>query len=92
MSLPLYIPALSINPVGWAILGAASVLTYKAGKKAGLKSQDDVEKPGLGDRAIKCSMKTFYRVKKSAEETFYKNSEKYSAMWQEARSEVKTRE
>jgi len=90
MSLPLYVPALSTNPVGWVILGAASVLTYKAGKKAGLKNQEDVEKPGLGDRAIKCSMKTFYRIKTSAGETFSKNSEKYSSMWQEARAEVKT--
>lgn len=35
MAIPaLYIPALSSNPVGWAILGAAGYLTYRAGKKS----------------------------------------------------------
>lgn len=87
MSVPV-VPIVTTNPVGWAILGTAGFLTYKAGKKAGLKDTEEIDKPGLGDRAVKGAMKTFYRTKKSLGKTLSKTSEKYASMWHDAQEEV----
>lgn len=89
MSVPVYAPALTVNPLGWAVIGAAGYVTYKAGKKAGTDPQEKVDKPGLADRAVKGAMKTVYRAKKSVGEAFGKSREKYSSMWNEATEEVK---
>ncbi len=92
MSVPVYAPALTVNPLGWAVIGAAGYLTYKAGKKAGAGSQEKAVTPGLADRAVKGAMKTVYRAKKSVSESFGKSREKYSSMWNEAQEEVKAAE
>ncbi len=85
-------PILSFNPIGWAILGAAGFLTYKAGKKAGLNPESDIETPNMADRAVKGAMKTAYKTKKCVEEGLTGAKEKYGAMWAEAREEVITPE
>lgn len=89
MSTPI-LPIVTSNPIGWAVLGVAGVLTYKAGKSSGLKGADDVDTPGIGDRTVKGMMKTFYRTKKRVGDAFSKTGEKYSAMWNEAREEINT--
>ncbi len=85
---PFYAPALTTNPLGWAFLGAAGFITYKLGKKSGLKAEEQLDKPSLGDRAVKGAMKTAYKATKSAEAALAKAGEKYSAMWGEAKSEA----
>ncbi len=88
MSVPFYTP-LTTNPLGWAFLGAAGFVAYKMGKKSGLHAEEsaDVDTPSLGDRVVKGAMKTAYKAKKSAESSLAKAGEKYSAMWDEAKSE-----
>ncbi len=86
MSVP--VPVLGTNPVGLTILGVAGFLTYKAGKKAGHKSEKTVDQPGLADKTIKGAMKAAYRAQKSVAQTFGGTKEKYTGMWKEARSEV----
>ena len=81
-------PLLTTNPVGWAILGAAGYLTYKAGKKAGLKGEEQIEKEGLADRVVKGAMKTAYKAKMKVDESLSSSKEKYSEMWNEAQAEV----
>lgn len=82
-----YVPVLTTNPVGWAVLGVAGYLTYKAGKKAGLKD-DAVEKESLADRAVKGAMKTAYKAKMKVDESLAETKEKYGEMWQEAQAEA----
>lgn len=83
-----YLPLLTTNPLGWAVLGAAGYLTYKAGKKSGLKDEDQVEREGLADRAVKGAMKTAYKAKMKVGESLSSTKEKYSGMWDEAQDEV----
>lgn len=79
-----------VNPVvGWAVIGTAGFVTYKLGKRSGLKGVDAPDRPGLKDRALKGAMKTVYRARKGMGEAFGKSREKYGAMWAEARDEVK---
>ena len=84
-----FIPLLS-NPVGWAILGGAGYLAYKAGKKAGLKNNEDIPTEGLYDKTVKGAMKTAYKTKMKVEDSLGKTKEKYSTMWDEAQNEVKS--
>lgn len=89
MTLPVvYLPLLTTNPVGWAILGAAGYLTYRAGKKVGLKSDKQIEKESLADRAVKGAMKTAYKAKMKVDESLSCTKEKYSEMWNEAQAEA----
>ncbi len=83
-----YTPLLTTNPVGWAVLGAVGYLTYKAGKKTGLKDEEAVEKEGFADRAVKGAMKTAYKAKMKVGESMSSTKEKYSDMWNEAQDEV----
>lgn len=83
-----FLPLLTTNPVGWAVLGAAGYLTYKAGKKSALKSDDQIEKESLIDRAVKGTMKTAYKAKIKADESLSSAKGKYSSMWDEAQDEV----
>lgn len=89
MSLPI-ISYVAASPVGLAVIGVAGFLSYRAGKNAGMKSVDEFDKPGLGDRTVKGAMKAFYRTKKSVGNTFSKTGDKYSAMWQDVQEEVNT--
>ena len=84
MSIPVVAVA---NPVGWAVLGAAGYLTYKAGKKAGKKTEEDITKTGLCDRVVKGAMKTAYKTKKSISEGMGKAKEKYGTLWTEVKTE-----
>lgn len=84
----MYVPLLSSNPVGWAILGTAGYLAYRAGKKAGIKDENTVEKASLADSSIKGAMKTAYKTKIKVDETLGKTKEKYSEMWNDARTDV----
>ncbi|PIE68235.1 MAG: hypothetical protein CSA21_08550, partial [Deltaproteobacteria bacterium] len=71
------------------VIGAAGYLTYKAGKKAGLKSeQESVEKVNLCDRTVKGAMKAAYKAKMKVDESLSSTKDKYSDMWNEAREEV----
>lgn len=83
-----YLPLLTTNPLGWAVLGAAGYLTYKAGKKSGLKDEEQVGQEGLADRAVKGAMKTAYKAKMKVGESLSSTKEKYSEMWDEAQDEV----
>lgn len=85
-----YIPLLTTNPVGWAILGTAGFLAYKAGKKAGLKEDENVEKESMVDCSIKGAMKTAYKAKMKVDESLNKSKSKYSEMWDEARTDVES--
>lgn len=82
------VPILASNPIGWAIIGAAGFLTYKVGKRSGLKTEEELDKPGITDRAIKGVMKTVYRTQKSVGEGLQGTKVKYGTMWAEAQSEV----
>jgi len=88
---PACIPLLTTNPVGWAILGVAGYLTYKAGKKSGQKSEERVDQPSLCDRAVKGAMKTACKAKIKVDESLAGAKDKYSAMWHEAREEASTK-
>ena len=85
------IPLATTNVIGWTAIGVAGVVTYKAGKKAGLKNPEEtveaVEKPGLGDRALKGAMKAFYRTQKTVGSAFSKGGEKMTTMWEEVKAE-----
>ena len=83
-----YLPLLTTNPLGWAVLGAAGYLTYKAGKKSGLKDEEQVGQEGFADRAVKGAMKTAYKAKMKVGESLSGTKEKYSEMWNEAQDEV----
>lgn len=90
MAVPaVYLPLLS-NPVGWLVLGGAGYLAYKAGKSAGKKSEEDVEKTCMYDRGIKGAMKAAYKTKMKVEDSFGKTKEKYSTMWDEVQDEIKS--
>lgn len=83
-----YLPLLTTNPLGWAALGAVGYLTYKVGKKSGLKDEEQVGKESLADRAIKGAMKTAYKAKMKVGESMSSSKEKYSEMWNEAQAET----
>lgn len=83
-----YVPVLTTNPVGWAVLGLAGYLTYKAGKKSGLKGEEGLEKESLADRAVKGAMKTAYKAKMKVDETLSETKDKYGELWQEAQAEA----
>ena len=85
----LYTPLLATNPVGWLVLGAAGYLTYKVGKKSGLKSEKTAEHENLADRATKGAMKTAYKAKMKVGESLSKTREKYSTMWNDVQAETK---
>ena len=77
------------HPVGWIVLGTAGFLTYKAGKKSGLKNSDDVTKTSFSDRVVKGAMKTVYKTQKNVSQAFFwKTKEKYGAMWSEVQAEA----
>ncbi len=83
-----FLPLLTTNPLGWAVLGAAGYLTYKAGKKAGQKSDDQLESGSLVDRVLKSTMKTAYKTKIRVDESLSSAKDKYFTMWDQAQDEV----
>jgi hypothetical protein len=82
------VPVLTTNPLGWAVLGVAGYLTYRAGKRSALKQDAALDRPSLGDRAVKGAMKTVYRAKMQVDESLSKTREKYAGMWQEAKADI----
>ncbi len=82
------VPLLTSNPVGWAVLGVAGYLTYKAGKKAGRRSVEQVDKECLSDRAVKGAMKTIYKAKLKTDAMLSSTRDKYGEMWKEAQAEA----
>lgn len=84
----LAVPVLVTNPVGWAVLGASGYLLYKAGKKSGAAAEEGVDQPSLADRTIKGAMKTAYKTKSKIDASLSKTKDKYSEMWEEARTEA----
>ncbi|WP_320041863.1 hypothetical protein [uncultured Desulfobacter sp.] len=87
MSAPLSAPFVA-SPVGWVVLGAAGYITYKAGKKAGKKAEEDITKPSLYDRVVKGTMKAAYKTQKCVSESLGKAKDKYGTMWTEAKTEA----
>jgi hypothetical protein len=85
-----YLPALTTNPVGWAVLGVAGYLAFAAGRKAGRRSQEVIEQESLTDRAVKGAMKSAYKTKLKGDAVLADAREKYGTMWQEARAEVRS--
>lgn len=83
-----FTPLLLTNPLGWAIVGTAGYLTYRSGKKSGLQAEEQVEQPGLCDRAIKGTIKTAYKAKSKVENSLSATKDKYSGMWAEAKEDV----
>ena len=81
------IPLLTNNPVGWLAFGAAGYLTYRIGKKIGLKSNENPDRVNLADRAVKGAMKTAYKARAKIGKSLSKTREKYSGMWDEVQSE-----
>ncbi len=88
MAYPTLLLPLVSNPVGWAVLGTAGYLTYRAGKKAGLKNEENVAQESVCDRAVKGAMKTAYKAKMKVDNSLSSTKEKYSSMWDEAQAEV----
>ncbi|PID75326.1 MAG: hypothetical protein CSA20_07790 [Deltaproteobacteria bacterium] len=86
----MYIPVLTTNPVGWAILGTAGYLAYKAGKKSGLKAEENLDKESMLDSSIKGAMKAAYKTKIKMEESLGKTKSKYSDMWNETKTGVES--
>lgn len=84
----LYLPVLGTNPIGLAVLGTAGYLAYRAGKKAGRKSEKNLDKEPLCDWAIKEAMKTAYKTKLKLDKNLAGTRDKYATMWGEAQSEV----
>lgn len=82
------IPLLTSNPLGWAVLGVAGYLTYQAGKKAGKRTVEQVDRECLADRAVKGAMKTAYKAKLKTDAMFSSTKEKYGEMWKEAQAEA----
>ncbi|WP_020586301.1 hypothetical protein [Desulfobacter curvatus] len=78
------------HPLGWVVLGAAGYLTYKAGKKAGKNTEEDIAKTSLSDRVIKGAMKAVYKTQKGVSQGLGKAKEKYGTLWEEARTEANT--
>ncbi|PIE62565.1 MAG: hypothetical protein CSA25_04510 [Desulfobacter postgatei] len=78
------------HPLGWIVLGAAGYFTYKAGKKAGKKTEEEIAKTSLSDRVIKGTMKAAYKTQKEVSECLGKAKEKYGTLWAEARAEANT--
>lgn len=76
------------SPVGWVVLGAAGYITYKVGKKAGKKAEEDISKPSLSDRVIKGTMKAVYKTRKCVSENLGNAKNKYGTLWAEARREA----
>jgi len=76
------------HPLGWVVLGAAGYLTYKAGKKNGKKTEEDIAKTSLSDRVVKGAMKAVYKTQKGVSQGLEKAKEKYGALWEEARTET----
>jgi hypothetical protein len=81
-------PLLATNPVGWLVVGTAGYLTYKIGKKSGLKSEESAEHENLADRATKGAMKTAYKTKMKIGASLVKTREKYATMWNEVRADT----
>ena len=79
-----------VHPIGWVVLGAAGYFTYKAGKKAGKKAEEDITKISFCDRVVKGAMKTAYKTQKGVSQGLDKAKEKYGAFWEEARTEADT--
>ena len=88
MPTPVYVPFLTSNPVGWAVLGAAGYLAYRSGKKSGAKAEAQVEKAPLHDRVVKGAMKSAYKAKMKVDDSLSGTKNKYSTMWNEAQEEV----
>ncbi len=88
MSNPVVLLPLVSNPLGWAVLGAAGYVTYKAGKKAGMKEEENIDRESVCDRALKGAMKTVYKTKMKVDDSLSSTREKYSTMWNDAQSEV----
>ncbi len=63
-------------------------MTYRAGKKAGLKGEDQAVQENLFDRTVKGTMKTAYKTKMKLDDSLASTREKYSEMWNEAQAEV----
>nr|WP_320012565.1 hypothetical protein [uncultured Desulfobulbus sp.] len=82
------IPLLTSNPVGWAVIGVAGYLTYKAGKKSGKRNVEQVDQECLADRAVKGAMKSAYKAKMKTDAMFSSTKDKYSEMWKEAQAEA----
>lgn len=76
------------HPLGWIVLGTAGFLTYKAGKKAGKKVEEDIAKTSLSDRVVKGAMKAVYKTQKGVSQSLGKAKEKYGTLWKEARTEA----
>ncbi|MBL0712384.1 MAG: hypothetical protein JJV98_01675 [Desulfosarcina sp.] len=85
----LYTPLLATNPVGWLVFGAAGYLTYRIGKKVGLKSEENAQRENLADRAVKGVMKSAYKAKIKVDASLGKTREKYATMWNEVQAETK---
>ncbi|WP_448871262.1 hypothetical protein [Desulfobulbus propionicus] len=81
-------PLLTSHPLGWAVLGVAGYLTYQAGKKAGRRSVEQVERACLSDRTVKGAMKTIYKAKLKTDAVLNSTREKYGTMWKEAQAEA----
>ena len=76
------------HPLGWVVLGTVGFITYKTGKKAGKKSEEDITKTSLSDRVIKGTMKAVYKTQKGVSQSLGKAKEKYGTLWTEARTEA----
>ncbi|MGI6657068.1 MAG: hypothetical protein ACOX5Z_09650 [Desulfobulbus sp.] len=87
--LPL-LPLASHHPVGWAVLGVAGYLVYRAGKKSAASTA--VERESLADRTIKGAMKTVYKAKVKTDTALRSTKEKYAGMWREAQEELVPRD
>ena len=87
MSVPLSAPLVA-SPAGWVVLGAAGYITYKVGKKAGKKAEEDITKPSLYDRVVKGTMKAAYKTQKCVAENLGKAKDKYGTLWTEAKTEA----
>ncbi|PIE73556.1 MAG: hypothetical protein CSA20_02505 [Deltaproteobacteria bacterium] len=74
--------------MGWAILGTAGYLAYRAGKKAGRNQEENIEQTSLCDRAVKETMKAAYKAKIKVDDSLRSTKQKYAGMWDEAQSEV----
>jgi hypothetical protein len=87
ISVPMSAPVVA-SPLGWVVLGAAGYITYKAGKKSGKKTEEDIAKPSLSDRIVKGTMKTVYKTQKCVTQSLGKAKDKYGTLWTEARTEA----
>lgn len=88
MSVPVAVAV--AHPIGWVVLGAAGFLTYRAGKTAGKKTEEDIAKTSLCDRAVKGTMKAAYKTQQGVARGLGKAKEKFGTLWEEARTESST--